>query len=360
MNIGIHCDILRNEHTGVEYYTQNLIQHLPSKPVLIHSEKFHHHLFKQYKTISFFSGPRFPGSRSVYNLFNRTPQNIDIIHYPTVSNPYFGNSKSKIVVTIHDITPLLMPEFHNWKRNVFFRLFLRSWLTKSTKIIVDSHNTKSDLLQRFNIPSSKINVVHLGVGSNFKPIKNHQVIQKYHLPEHYILFVGTIEPRKNISRLITAYTQLNPQEKLVIVGRRGWKNEKIIAAIKNNPNIQIVNDVEEQDLPAVYSHARLFVYPSLYEGFGLPVLEAMACGCPVITSNISSLPEVAGNATILVNPYNIIEITTSMNRVLKDKKLQEHLKRQGLKQAKKFSWKKCAKETFKIYQETYNEHTTSR
>jgi glycosyltransferase involved in cell wall biosynthesis len=182
---------------------------------------------------------------------------------------------------------------------------------------------------------------------------------KYNLPDNFILFVGTIQPRKNVSNLIKAYhlllnSNLLNGHKLVICGRLGWMYEDMFKNIKKlnlEKHIIFLNFIADKDLPYIYNLSDLFVFPSIYEGFGLPVLESMACGVPVITSNKSSLPEVAGNACVKVDPYKVRDIAIAISEILKDEKVSKKMIDEGLNQAKKFSWEKCASDTLRVYKE---------
>jgi glycosyltransferase involved in cell wall biosynthesis len=205
--------------------------------------------------------------------------------------------------------------------------------------------------------------VYEAAQNNFKRIQVHKILnsikQKYHLPDRFILFVGTLEPRKNIIRLLEAYARIKDKlpHKLVIAGTKGWLYQPIFEAVKRlslRNNVIFLGYVDDGNLPALYNLADLFVYPSIYEGFGLPVLEAMACGIPVITSNVSSLPEVAGDAAVLVDPYNVKELAGAMKHVLTNASLRKQVINKGFQQAKNFSWKKCARETLKVYEEVYD------
>ena len=215
----------------------------------------------------------------------------------------------------------------------------------SDAIIVDSHATKKDVSTYFSTPENKINVVHLA--SEMKPVPT-RLPSKYGIKGDFLLYVGTVEPRKNLLRIIEAFNQLDQELKLVIVGVSGWDNKAVYRT--KNPNIIFTGYVPEEELPIFYCNAKLLLYPSLYEGFGFPILEAMNCGCPVITSNISSMPEVAGNAALLVDPYSTEEIKRAMQMLLSDAKLRKRLIDSGVRQARRFSWGKTADETMKVYE----------
>jgi glycosyltransferase involved in cell wall biosynthesis len=194
------------------------------------------------------------------------------------------------------------------------------------------------------------------------PVEVQPVLERYQLSQPYILYVGSIEPRKNLLRLLQAYARLRkdlPGWKLVLVGaRNAWKSTPISEEMRKlnlAPWVQLTGYIPEEDLPALYNGAGLFAFPSLYEGFGLPVLEAMACGTPVITSNVSSLPEVAGDAALLVDPYNVEEIAAAMVNVLSDQELSEDLHRRGLERSKEFSWERTAQQTLEVYKKVLRE-----
>jgi len=272
---------------------------------------------------------------------------IDVWHSSNWTQP---RTKAKKITTIHDLTPVLFPNYHdqlvveNFKRNL-------QLIEKNIDMVaVDSRATKDDLENNSSINRQKITVIYPSVNSIFcqkskESIDN--VKKKYKLEKPYILSVGTKEPRKNIKRLIEAFVSLGRSDiELVLVGKHGW-GEKIV---EMGNQIRELGFVDDEDLSILYSGAEAFVYPSLYEGFGFPVLEAMACGCSVITSNISSLPEVAGEAALLVYPKETKEIANAINTLLNDDKLRQKLVKNGLEQAKKFSWEKTAKEMLKIYQ----------
>jgi glycosyltransferase involved in cell wall biosynthesis len=274
---------------------------------------------------------------------------LDLFHSSNWAQP---PASCPTVTTVHDLTPLKFPQAFEKKTINSFKRSLY-WVKKKTGfIIVDSNSTKKDLIKQ-GYKKEKIKTVYLGISDKFKPEEEREIIEKtkrkYNIEGEYILSVGTLEPRKNIKRVIKAYKSLSRETKerlkLVLVGRYGW-GERVN---KKDPGIVITGFVDDNDLPVLYSAATIFVYPSLYEGFGLPVVEAMACGTPVITSNTSSLPELTGNAALLVDPKNILQITKSMEKLAKDKALCQKLIKKGLMQAKKFSWKETARETLKIY-----------
>ena len=261
------------------------------------------------------------------------------------------------VVFIHDLIPLLFPEYHLKHTYYYYRLSRTLNLRNYDRIIVNSETTKTDLMARFGVPEDRIFISLLGKDERFMKIKdpaqNHGVREKYGLPESYILFAGTLEPRKNVTRLLNAYAISKAQVglKLVIAGKRGWLYEEVfetVARLNLGERVIFAGFVDDDDLPSIYSMARVFVFPSLYEGFGLPVLEAMACGVPVITSNVSSMVEVAGEAAVLVDPINVKALAETIDEVALNDSTHERLCRASLVQAGKFSWEKTARQTLAV------------
>jgi glycosyltransferase involved in cell wall biosynthesis len=228
-------------------------------------------------------------------------------------------------------------------------------------IIAPSEWTRREIVEQLRVSPEKIRVVYEAAREGMKPAPPHlcqDVLDKYQIRHPYLLYVGTIEPRKNLMTLIRAYdellrtTTLRPQ--LVLCGPRGWLCDevfKLIEDLKLQDQIRFTGYVDDADLPALYSSAEAFVYPSFYEGFGLPPLEAMACGAPVITSDVSSLPEVVGKAGLTHAPNDARALTEAMAKLLGDETTREHFRREGMKQAAKFSWERAARETQSIYNE---------
>jgi glycosyltransferase involved in cell wall biosynthesis len=219
--------------------------------------------------------------------------------------------------------------------------------------------TKCDLIERYGTEPDKITVVYPGYDeATFQPVRDEEVIEavkaRYGIAGDYILFVGTLQPRKNLIRLVKAFADCRSPIadcRLVIAGKKGWLYQEIFRRVEElglEKKVVFTGYVPEGDLPALLSGAHLFVFPSLYEGFGLPVLEAMACGTPVVCSNASSLPEVAGDAALMVDPLDVEGLATAMERVLSDEELRAELTERGFKQARKFSWERCARETLAV------------
>ncbi len=304
-------------------------------------------------------------------VFDLLFRNADVFLAPTSYIVPTFNLKSKNIVFVYDLCVFLSKKIKigsTFKTRLLEKFFLRPALRNAKKIVVISENTKSDLIKNFKIDPLKISVIYPGVTKNFSLTLNNkkqqEIYSKYNLPEKFVLFVGTLEPRKNLARLIEAYhrlnsnfknqiTKLNLKPKLIIVGKKGWFYQEIFETVKKFKLEEMViftGYVPDEELPYLYKTAICFVYPSLYEGFGLPILEAMAYGCPVIASNLSSLPEVAGNAAILINPYAIDEIADALQKILSDENLRQNLRGKGLQQVQKFSWTNAAKQILEIIQ----------
>ncbi len=262
----------------------------------------------------------------------------------------------KSIITIHDMAHHYYPHYVVPGHDVNLPRYLKSHASRADLILCISENTRKDVINILGVPEEKVWVTYMGVSRVFCSNRDENLLsdlrKRYGLPERFILFVGTIEPRKNLVKLVEAFHMLYSRDRikepLVIVGGKGWKNEplyELIRKLKIEDRIIFTGHVSDTDLPLFYNSATVFAYPSLYEGFGMPVIEAMACGVPVVTSNVSSLPEVAGDAAILVNPEDPEEIASGINRILTDEDLYKNLQDRGFKQASKFTWESCAKKT---------------
>jgi len=296
---------------------------------------------------------------------------VDLFHATEHLLPRF--SKVRTVFTLHDLIFLFHPETHKPLNRWFLTLMMPRFLRAADAIIAVSECTRRDAIRFYGITEEKITVIYEGVSPRFRPASPEAVRavrEKYSLPEHFILYVGTIEPRKNLTALLEAFhhflatcsslsapCDLRPATcdlRLVIVGKKGWLYESFFHRLRElglDDRVIFTGYVPDEDLPAIYSAADLFVFPSLYEGFGLPVLEAMACGVPVVCSNTSSLPEVAGDAALLVDPTDVRALAGAMEEVLTDEGKRKEMRERGLRQAAKFSWEKAAAMTLKVYQD---------
>lgn len=280
--------------------------------------------------------------------------------------PFVAPLKSKLIVTIHDVIGFVMPETFTWKMRLWLRVFVNNAARVAHHIITISQTTKNDFVHYTECPPEKVSVIHNSIDERFHPIddvrERQRVQKKYNLPDTFILYVGNIEPRKNLPLLGHAHSllpeQLQQQYPLVIAGGLGWKTEPILKSLMEyhqTGKIILPGYIEDEDLPTLYNLASLFAYPSLYEGFGYPVLEAMACGVPVITSNRASLPEVAGDAAILVDPQDVHTMAREMERVLRDGKLRKELQQKGLERAAHFSLERNARETLELFRKVMEE-----
>lgn len=275
-------------------------------------------------------------------------------------NFYLPKFPGRTVVTVHDLSVLTMPQFHPRERVLYLGKEIESAARRATRILTDSHYTRAEVLSHFGFPEEKVGVAQLACGSEFRPRSAEElapVLQTYGLsPDGYALYTGTIEPRKNLVALIDAYGRL-PAElcrryPLVLAGYKGWNNEAImerIARAQGEGWLTYLGYVPNDHLPYLFSGARLFAFPSLYEGFGLPVLEAMASRVPVIASDQASLPEVGGEAAAYVAPGDVEGLTALYERCLTDEETRRDMIEKGVAQAGKFSWRRCAEETVALY-----------
>jgi len=269
---------------------------------------------------------------------------------------------TKTILTVHDLSFLRVPETASPRLRRYLERVVPRSVYQTDHVIADSQATKDDLMEYYGIKSDKVTVLLSGIHPSYKPVDNAVRLmtmrRKYAIPDiSYILSVGTVQPRKNYSRMIQALRQLRDQgysHHLVIAGGKGWLEDEMYRVIEEtdmSDRVHLIGFVDDEDLPSLYSAADCIGFPSLYEGFGFPILEGMACGTPVVTSNRSSLPEVAGDAALLVNPFDTNEIAAAFRRILSEETLRKHLITSGFEQVKKFTWKQSAQELRQIYQQ---------
>jgi glycosyltransferase involved in cell wall biosynthesis len=285
---------------------------------------------------------------------------IEILHSLHYSFPLL-KTRARKVVTIHDMTSFIMPEVHVVAKIFYFRFFIHAASCLADALVFVSESTRTDYRRFFPGHSKATYVTHLGKAPAFRPDLDPAMVQhalnKYKLNKPYLLYIGTIEPRKNLARLVEAFHQIGDScatHSLVIAGMKGWMYEDLFAAVRRfnlETRIIFTGFVAEEDKAYLIAGAEVFVYPSLYEGFGIPVLESLACGTPTLTSNVSSLPEVAGDAALLVNPDSPEDIATGLRRLLADSTLRESLRNKSIARATCFSWRRTAQETFQVYAE---------
>lgn len=356
MKIGIDIREIKGKKGGIGQYTYNLIHYLSK---IDKKNQYFLYLDEDIENLSFGSNFEIIKIKSlpffwhflVYLDIIR--KNIDFfISTRSYIIPSFDFLKKSILI-VHDCLPFLKGKGKlPLKPRIVPRFTFKPALKNSRGIIAVSYNTKKDIIRLFNVKKEKIKVIYEGVSDRYKPMEKSdlgKIKEKYALPENFILNVGTLEPRKNLKRLIKAYSllpkSLKDKYKLVIVGKKGWYYEDIFETVKKlnlEEKILFTGYVPDEDLPYIYNLSEIFVYPSLYEGFGLPLLEAMACGIPVITSNTSSLIEIGKESAILVNPKNVVELKNAIKLLLENKELRESLKKKGIERAKKFGWEKTA------------------
>lgn len=287
----------------------------------------------------------------------------DLLFVPSHVLPAVHPRRS--VVTVHDLGYLYYPEAHPTLSRWYLDLSTRYNARVATRVIADSAATQRDLMARYGIPAAKITVVYPGRDPAIAPVRDGArlaaTLARYRLAPGYILYVGTLHPRKNLTRLVEAYALLRQQPPprggwppLVLAGKRGWMYDRLRARVRElglEREVIFPGYVPQADLAALYSGAACLAMPSLYEGFGLPVLEAMACGVPVVAADASSLPEVAGDAALLVAPTDVTGWAAALARLLVEAPLQRELVARGFEQAARFSWQRCARETLAVLEE---------
>jgi glycosyltransferase involved in cell wall biosynthesis len=359
--------------TGVGYYVSNLVRALSHLRVDATIEAFY--FSRKKKGIGLSGGPvvekalRFPPGRLAQLLWkrfsfprvDRLMDGPDVLHFPNfVARPV---RNGKIVLTIPDLSFLRFPQFAEPKNLTFLTRHVPRSIERAEKIIAISEFTRREIAHFFPSAEDRLAVTALGVGKAFAPKKDQdglaRVRKRYNLPDKYVLFVGTLEPRKNLKTLLEAYrifreaSREHDEIALTVAGMKGWLYEETMRRVRNMPPEMapiMTGYVQESDLPYLYSAAKMVVVPSVYEGFGLPCLEAMACGTPLICSNASSLPEVVGDAAIQVSPDNPEEMAEAMRAVVVNPELASELVRKGMEQAKIFTWRRCAEATYRIYE----------
>ena len=282
---------------------------------------------------------------------------LDLLHSPDFIPPFRRNCKS--VITIHDLAFLLYPHFLT-KESARYYGQIDQAVRRTDHIIAVSESTRQDAIKLLGVPERKITVIHEAANPMFRRLDAAEarchVVETYGLDQGYILFVSTIEPRKNLPALLQAYRKLlddyKRPEMLALAGSRGWLSDevyKMVEALGLGDRVRFLGRVPTEHLVYLYNAARLLVHPSFYEGFGLPPLEAMTCGTPVVVSNVSALPEVVGDAAWLINPHDVDELTVAMWRILTDEDVRASLIAKGLKRAQMFSWERAAQETLDVY-----------
>ncbi|MBF0522064.1 MAG: glycosyltransferase family 4 protein [Candidatus Omnitrophica bacterium] len=365
MKIGIHCrSIVNRNYTGIGRYTWNLFQHLAK----IDSEN----RYLLYVPRALFHLRRRTPKVNAKNFFvkvdhfkagvEKTLGKIDVYHSPSPDD--ISVNGAKMVVTVHDLIYKTFPQGHTDTACAETDRKIAFSVKNARKIICCSQNTIADLKKYFSVEEGKIELIYQGIDHQMfyqlspseKP-RAKALLRLKGIQDPFILFVGTIEPRKNLKNLLVAFSKLKDQGlfkgKLVAAGMKGWLSEDIANIIKKyqlETEVLFPGFVTDEELRALYNEAEVFVFPSFYEGFGFPIIEAFSCGAPVVTSQISSCPEVAQDAAALVDPYNPDDLYAKIVRVLNDRVYREELSQKGFKRAQDFNFEKTARETLKIYQ----------
>jgi glycosyltransferase involved in cell wall biosynthesis len=284
---------------------------------------------------------------------------IDVLHSPHHTTPALPLPCPR-VVTLHDVTFFLLPQRYPPSRRLYFQAITRAAARLAHALITPSRTVKRDVVRVLGVPQERVTAIAEAPAPEFAPLEDTDALGRirwrHKLPTLYILSVGSLEPGKNRDRLIVAYSRLRErglQHHLVIAGQRAWRYQSdldLVRHLRLDDNVHYLGYVDGADMPGLYSGADLLAFPSLYEGFGLPVLEAMACGTPVVTSSVSALPEVAGDAALLVDPKDVAGLAEAMERALADETLHADLRARGLQRAREFSWDKAARETVQVYE----------
>lgn len=374
MKIGIDIRPMISNTTGVGNYTLNLIENISAidkkHQYILFSNSFKDRIpFKSLSLPSNFElkDYKIPNRilRGLWNYISYPPietfiGDVDIFHSPH-SIPIPAR-KAKLIVTIHDLYFLKHPDMVGRDVREDHRRLSINYLNKVRKIITVSDNSKKDIIELLDVTPEKVTVIYEGVDDIFRVVNEETTLEnvreRYRLPHEFILFIGTISPRKNPRGLIESISILRNRGlkdlSLIMIGPEGFKTDEVLRLIHERnleDSVRHIGYVPYEDMPYIYNISSLLVYPSLYEGFGLPPLEAMACGVPVIASNTSSMPEILGDAALLVDPYNPGEIADSIKKILHNESLRSSLIEKGLKKASSYSWEDTAKKVLKVYEE---------
>ncbi len=355
MRVAILADPIDNQKAGIHHYTRELVYNLgmlkTDVEYLVITEQ-QHQFSGSIKNICVKSW-KMPGYKA-FRIFVLIPWilrklRVDIVVEPAHFGPFNLPRKVKRVTVIHDLTAILFPQYHLYHSSLLQKIFLKSILSKANHIITNSKYTSQDILKVYPNTKGKISHIYLGKDEIFKPqINVQEVHEKYGISKKYFLFVGTIEPRKNLVTLLNAFAILKDDINgngisLVIIGQKGWKYAEVFESIENHKykdDIILPGYINREDLPAIYTGATACVQPSFYEGFGMTVVEALSCGTPCIVSDVSSLPEIGGEAVLLFDPENPDQLFSQMKLILNEPKLLDDLKQKGLQRSSIFDWNK--------------------
>ncbi|RJQ44235.1 MAG: glycosyltransferase family 1 protein [Gaiellales bacterium] len=364
MNIGVDLSAIQTNKSGVEWYTHQLVHAMaellgPDERLFLFSTRetgFEAEAAARDNVTVVHSNFRYqePWRQLLLPLLLRR-HNIDVCFFTNFVLSVLAHCP--MVLTIHDLSFKLFPRTHKLRNVIWTRSLVPVSTRRASRVIAVSHNTKLDLLRGMNVNASKVSVVHEGVDPRFNPepeTDDEEALKHYGITRPYVLFVGTLEPRKNLNLLIKGFDRVSrqmPDLHLVLAGKRGWMAQAIFDELERRDllgRVHVTGYVRDRYLPSLYRQASAFIYPSLYEGFGLPPLEAMASGTPVIVSRSSSLPEVVGEAGVYVDPLDMDDLARAITEVVSDEGLAARLRARGLEQAARFSWERAARETLEI------------
>ncbi len=371
MRIAIDAHSVGNKLGGNESYAKNLIEalaeidHVNQYTIFVTTREARERFTNRWRNFKVRTTPphtpfvRIPLTLSAELRRNR----VDVLHVQFTAPPF---SPCPVVVSIHDLSFEHLPQTFKRRSRMQLRLTVRRSARNAAQVIALSEHTRADIIDTYNLLPEKVNVVPLAAPDAFAPVRDDNELQRvrqvYDIDRNYILSVGSIQPRKNLRRLIEAYSLLHDQQpecklpQLVLVGKNAWLYEETLQSLKDRDlgtSIILPGYVPESDLPALYSGALCFIYPSYFEGFGLPPLEAMKCGAPVIVGNTTSLPEVVGDAALMMDPFDVNAIAAAIQKVISDSDFRAELRVKGQQRAKQFDWKESARRTLAVYEKAF-------
>ncbi|MEL6868064.1 MAG: glycosyltransferase family 1 protein [Bacteroidota bacterium] len=357
MRIAIIADPLDNQRAGVHIYTRELV-----KALLAHNPGHEYILIREQVDESLegvqqvaIPNIRLPIGFASIRLFVMVPWilrrlKVDIVMEPAHFGPFNLPSRIKRITMIHDLTPILFPQYHRFHSQLLQRIFLKGILRRADLVLSNSQNTTRDLHRVYPFTAGKVKTILLGKENIYRPVASRRILEEQQIDQAYFLFLGTIEPRKNLLTLLEAYRRFREQYSqrvlLLIGGQRGWKSETFFEQLAQHPfeaDIRQLGFVKKEYLPELYSHCTAMIYPSEYEGFGLPVLEALACGARVICANNSSLTEVGGNLAYFFETKNPDDLVRQMQAVLRDSEAVGGYRQKAVAWANRFSWEEHAR-----------------
>jgi glycosyltransferase involved in cell wall biosynthesis len=373
MHIALNCQLLSMNVTGVTRYISGLVRALPRvdsahQYTLLLNRRVPERLLPQAPNVEQ-RVTHFPingtKTRILWEQFVQplevASRGFDVIHHTDRSMPWLPTGIPS-VSTIQDISYASFPKTYTRGKVIYSEITARIAAARADRMITVSENTKHEMMHYLKVPEEKIRVIYSAVDGIFQPVSSAEVLQetrqRFGLPDRMILYVGSLNPRKNLVTLVRAYAELKRTtglpHKLVLVGPNEWKSDPVFQTIRDlglESEIYLPGLIRGLELVQLYNLADLFVFPSLHEGFGFPPLEALACGTPVVCSNSASLPEIVGEAAIMVEPTDVKGLAQAMERVLTDPDLAQQLRGRGLERARLFSWERTTRETLKVYEE---------